>query len=128
MVRRMRAAWYGQISLIDAQLGRVLEVLERRGLLDSTLVVFTSDHGDYLGDNWAYYKYREPSTIRCRGCPSSFAGRTGGVPAGAVTRDLACLLDLAPTFLAAAGLDPVDEVDGIDLLPRLRGEAGTGAP
>jgi arylsulfatase A-like enzyme len=118
MIRRMRAAWYGQISLIDAQIGRVLEVLERRGILDNTLLVFTSDHGDYLGDNWGYYKLGAQYDSLSR-LPFIVRWPDANVPTDSVRKDLVCLTDLAPTFLAAAGLDPVEKPDGINLMPVL---------
>lgn len=49
-ILRSRAGYYGNVSFVDAQVGRLLEVLERREMLDSTIIVFVSDHGDMLGD------------------------------------------------------------------------------
>ena len=56
-------AYMGLINQIDDQMGVLIEVLSRRGLLDSTMIVFTSDHGDYLGDHWMGEKdfFHEPS-------------------------------------------------------------------
>ncbi|MCK5802371.1 MAG: sulfatase-like hydrolase/transferase [Lentisphaeria bacterium] len=116
-IREMLAAYYGQIALIDAQVGRLLELLDRRGLADSTLVVFTADHGDYLGRNWAFYKYgaqyaslsRVPLLVRC----------PGTVEAGVVRDEFVSLVDIAPTLLEAAALQPVDPMDGLSLAPLL---------
>jgi len=50
-IREMRLGYYASIALIDLEVGRVLDVLDREGLRDNTLVIFTSDHGDMLGDH-----------------------------------------------------------------------------
>jgi len=120
-IRRMLAAYYGQVTLIDEQVGRILGSLERRGLLDGTLVIFTADHGDYLGNNWAFYKYgafydslaRIPLIARWPG---------GGVTRSRGRDELVSLIDVAPTFLDAAGVSAAHPTDGCSLLPLLRGE------
>ena len=117
--RRMLAAYYGQISHLDAQVGRLLDTLKARGLYDNTLVIFLSDHGDYCGNNWAFYKYaglydsliRVPIVVRW---PGGGDGRTVG--------ELASLIDIAPTILDAAGLDGPPDMDGRSLWPLLEGE------
>jgi len=119
-VRGMLAAYYGLTSLIDAQVGSLLSVLEGRGLRESTLIVFTADHGDYLGNNWAFYKYDAlyDSLVRV----PFIVNWPGHVAAGNRRRELVSLIDLAPTFLEAAGARPVDPVDGRSLRPLLKGE------
>lgn len=122
-VRAMLAAYYGEITHIDTQVGRILAALEARGPIDSTLIVFTADHGDYCGNNWAFFKYgalydslaRVPFIVRW----------PGHAEAGLRCDELVSLVDLAPTFLEAAGLEPVDPVDGRPLQPLFAGgEAG----
>ena len=49
-VRRSRQGYYGSISFVDEQIGRILEALSKRNLLEETLIIFFSDHGDMLGD------------------------------------------------------------------------------
>ena len=56
-LRQIRATYYGMMSEVDAQLGRLFDYLRSRGMYDRTLVVFTSDHGEGLGDHWLYAKY-----------------------------------------------------------------------
>ena len=115
--REMLAAYYGQITLIDAQVGRLLEHLDERGLTEDTLVLFTADHGDYLGNNWAFFKYgaqydslsRIPFLLRW----------PGHAPAGAECREMVSLIDIAPTILEAADLAPIDPMDGQSILPLL---------
>jgi arylsulfatase A-like enzyme len=119
LLRSMRAAYYACISFIDFNLGRILAALGDE--LDNTLVVFTSDHGEMLGDYGAFGKrcmldpaVRVPLLARW---PRRFpAGRRCVAPSS--------LLDLWPTFLAAAG-DPEPRVseEGFDLRDVLAGRA-----
>ena len=97
-----------------------------RGLLDNTLIVFTSDHGDYLGDHWMGEKdlFHEPSVkvplIVCDPSPTADAAR------GTVCDALVEAIDLAPTFLEALGADPAEQshrLEGRSLMPFLRGAA-----
>lgn len=53
---KMRAYYYGSVSQMDKQIGRILDTLESCGLIDDTLIVFTSDHGEMLGDHYSYGK------------------------------------------------------------------------
>ena len=117
-VREMLAAYYGQITLIDTQIGCILAALDTRGLADNTLVLFTADHGDYLGNNWAFFKYgaQYDSLVRV-----PFIVRWPGRCEPGLRRDeLVSLEDVAPTLFDAAGREPVDPVDGVTLGPLLR--------
>lgn len=104
-------------ELVDHNLGRILAVLDRRGLADNTLVVFTSDHGDMMGHHWLWSKggchYAD-----CVRVP--FVARwPGHIPAGARPDTLVSHVDFAPTFLAAAGLEVDPTMQGVDLAPAL---------
>ncbi len=99
-LRRSTQSYYAQVSFIDEQIGRILAELEQLGLADTTLVMFTSDHGELLGDHWGWQKQcsyepvaRVPMIVR-------FPGR---VPAGSVDERFVDLLDVLPTFAEAAG-------------------------
>ena len=112
LIRLIRAHYYACISFIDFQIGRVLETLERSGQLDNTLILFTSDHGEHLGDYGCFGKRsmhdtcaRVPLLARL---PRRFEG-------GAVCDTPTSLVDLAPTILAATGIDGAMESDGADL-------------
>ena len=116
--RRMLAAYYGEVTHIDTQVGRILATLDERGFRENTLIVFTADHGDYLGNNWGFYKPcglfydslgRIPLIVNWPGRTEHAARRD----------DLVSLADLAPTFLEAAGVEPSDPVDGRSLRPLL---------
>lgn len=100
-----RAAYYGLVSFLDHNVGQVLAALERSGSADNTLVVYTSDHGELLGNHgfWTKQTMHEESA----GVPLVLAGP--GVAAGAVREDPVSLIDLHPTILEAAGIEPAPE-------------------
>lgn len=126
-VRRSRQGYYGSVSFIDEQIGRVLEALEKRGWLDETLIVFTSDHGDMTGDQnlWRKSYAYEPSAhipLLLR-CPKGLTS----IQRGTVREEPVELRDILPTFLDAAGASERD-IDGRSLLKLLRGGAGNWRP
>ena len=121
-VRRSRHAYYGMTSYIDDQVGRLLGVLRDMDLEDSTAVIFTSDHGDMLGERGLWYKWMhfEPA---CR-IPMIVA-----MPGGKAARvkSPASLMDFLPTVveIASAGgkkIEPVAPLEGMSLLPAVKGE------
>lgn len=100
-LRRARELYYGAISFVDYNIGRILDALEESGELDNTLVVFTSDHGEMLGDHGTYQKFlpydgaaKIPMIVRY---PAKCAP-------GSIYEPFVDLNDLLPTFLDAAGL------------------------
>ncbi len=116
--------YMGLIKQIDDQLGRLFAFMQERGLLESTMIVFTSDHGDYLGDHWMGEKdlFHEPSVKvpLIVYDPSSEADRARGT----VCDELVELIDLIPTFLEALGADPSEpshRLEGRSLVPFLGG-------
>ncbi|MDZ7639632.1 MAG: sulfatase [Bryobacterales bacterium] len=98
---------------IDASVGAVLDTLEKRGLSDNTLVIYLGDNGFLLGEQGLVDKrvMHEPS-IRV----PMLAAWPGRIPAGTVRDELALNLDIAPTFVDAAGLPPVPSMHGNSLL------------
>jgi len=120
---RVRQNYSAMIENIDRWLGEYLSALERRGELDDTLVVYSSDHGEMLGDRgmWGKSVPWQPSV----GVPLVISG--AGVRRGVTVRAPATILDLTATFLDAAGVDAMDGMtDTRSMLPFLRGE--TPAP
>ncbi|MGQ9729860.1 MAG: arylsulfatase [Candidatus Zipacnadales bacterium] len=119
-----RQGYYGNVTFIDEQIGRILRALEGRGWLEDTLILFCSDHGDMLGDHHLWrktYAYegsaRIPLLIRWpEGMISAARGQVQAEPVE--------LRDILPTFLDAAGL-PIEEgrFDGRSLLDLVRGNA-----
>jgi len=119
--RRVTAAYYAMVELVDAQVGRMLAALDQTGQRHSTIVLFMSDHGEMLGDHGIYLKgphfydeaVRVPLVV-------SWPGRfQTGLRADALVE----LVDLAPTLLEAARLDVPPAMQGRSLLPLLTGEA-----
>lgn len=100
-VRRMKELYYGAISHIDHHLGRVLDSLEQTGQLDNTLIIFTSDHGEMLGDYSTYQKWLPYDA--CSKVPL-IVHYPKKIKPGVVTEDFADLNDIFPTILEAAGL------------------------
>ena len=116
-------AYMGLIKQCDDQLGKLLDFLEESGRMKDTMIVLTSDHGDYLGDHWLGEKdlFHEQSVkvplIVCD--PRSVADGTRGT----VNDELVETIDLAATFIeVAGGAVPDHIVEGRSLLPFLRGE------
>lgn len=119
-VRRLRANYYGKISLVDCWFGEILAACERKGLLDDTLVVHWSDHGEMAGDHGRLHKsvfyesaLRIPFTLRW----------PGRVPAGQTSDALVETVDLMPTILEAAGVEAPASCLGKTLWPILRDPA-----
>jgi choline-sulfatase len=125
-VRDARHAYYGAISYVDEQIGTLLQTLEQTGQADDTIIIFTSDHGDMLGERGLWYKmtFFEPATRvpLIVHAPQRFNAHR---VAASVS-----LIDVLPTLLdlthagSAASPDFPRELDGHSLLPHLRGEAG----
>lgn len=118
-LRFMAAVYYGLLTEVDDQLGRVFDWLRASGTLDRTLVVLTSDHGEQLGDHHLLGKigffdqsYHIPLIIRD---PSARADVTRG---GAVTK-FTEHVDIMPTLLEWIGVRPPAQCEGVSLLPFL---------
>lgn len=109
--RLWRAHYYANISLIDHQIGAILEALELTGTLDTTLIVFTSDHGDALGDHGLVYKDHFFESM----AHVPLIVRGPGVAAGTRATSLASTLDLIPAFYRAANLTPPPSVQSADI-------------
>jgi choline-sulfatase len=122
MVRRALAAYFGLVSFLDDNIGRILRALEATGLAADTRVIYSSDHGDNLGARgmWGKSTMYEESA----GIPLILAGPD--VAAGAVCRVPVTLVDLFPTIVQSTGLrpDPRDAgLPGASLLEISRGQA-----
>ena len=121
IVRNMRQGYYGAISFVDEQIGRVLDALRKRGAMENTLIIFCADHGEMAGDQHLWrktYAYegssRIPLIIRWGSrVLQAFRGQAHGYPVE--------LRDILPTFLHLAGVRMPDEMEGRDLLPLLGG-------
>ena len=105
-----RAQYYGEVSLIDDSVGRVLKALDESGLRDNTLIVFMTDHGDLLGDHYLYTK----GPLHYRGCANLplIVNWPGRVKSGKVAGGLMQSIDLFPTISELAGLPRAPGVQG----------------
>ncbi|MGI3168553.1 alkaline phosphatase family protein [Pseudooceanicola sp. C21-150M6] len=126
---RVIPAYMGLISQIDDQIGRLMAWLDETGRAEETLIVFTSDHGDYLGDHWLGEKelFHEPS-VRIPLIvvdPGAEADATRGTVCDALVE----AIDLVPSFLDWAGGKAVPHIlEGRSLLPLLAGETAPLRP
>jgi choline-sulfatase len=104
-LRQAIAAYYALCTFVDAQIGIVLQTLEELGLADDTRVVYTSDHGDMIGEHGLWYKgTMYESSV---GIPMIVAGPD--VPTGKVSQTNVSSVDLFPTALEAVGVDAMPE-------------------
>ncbi|MEO7243418.1 MAG: sulfatase-like hydrolase/transferase [Variovorax sp.] len=120
-VRLALAAYYGMVTAIDAQVGELLTTLDEAGLTDSTRIVYTSDHGDNLGNRgfWGKSNMYEDSA----GIPLIIAGP--GIPAGRRVAEPASLVDIHQTAIEATGNPLTDaeraELPGVSLIDLANG-------
>jgi len=113
LLRVMKAYYYACISFIDYQVGRLLTVLEETGQLDNTLILFSSDHGEFLGD---YGCFGKRSMLNPAACIPLLARLPGRFAQGRVCDTPTSLVDIYPTILAAAGITtPAFGLAGCDL-------------
>jgi len=116
--------YMGLIKQCDDQLGRILDHLDATGQMDSTMIVLTSDHGDYLGDHWMGEKmFMHDASVKVPMIiydPSSAADATRGTTCDALVESI----DLSATFIEAAGGEvPNHWIEGRALTPLLHGKA-----
>jgi arylsulfatase A-like enzyme len=109
---------------VDEQVGRILGALEETGQIDNTVVVFTSDHGEHLGDHGLVQK-GPPGYDSCARVPLVVSA-PGHARRGATASALVEAVDLAPTILDLCGIQTPPWFQGRTLLPLLRGEAYVG--
>jgi len=120
---KARAGYMANVSFLDEIIGDLLVRMERNGLLDKTVVVYTSDHGEMAGEHGVWWKQgwyeactRVPLII-------SLPGQRRGRTAARVRRTPVALVDLFPTLAALAGAACPEGLDGVDLSASLRGDA-----
>lgn len=115
---RVKAYYYGTISLNDKYIGAILDELKAQGLEDRTVVVFNADHGEMLGDHGLLFKgsymydgvTRVPLIVRA----------PGKLPAGTAVDSLVEEVDVMPTLLELLGVNPPPGVQGKSLVPLAR--------
>jgi len=118
--REGRAYYYTLVQQVDREVGRVLAALDRLGLTENTMMVFTSDHGELLGDHGLWMKGPYPYEVLIR--VPMMVRWPAGLPGGRRIGTVFSHADIVPTVLAAVGVEPDGALDGFDVLPLLRGE------
>jgi uncharacterized sulfatase len=118
-MRKAKAQYCGLVKCIDDNVGRILDALREKGILDDTIVVFTTDHGEYMGEHGLYGKnqwyrtaYQIPFLIRW---PEK-------IPASRVVDEFVTNLDVQQTLLGLMGIKACGREQGRDASPLLRGE------
>ena len=110
--------YYGMVKRLDEALGRTQDALKSLGLLDNTVVMYTSDHGSHFKTRNSEYKRScHESSIHV---PTAFRGP--GFDGGGRVGELVSLVDLPPTLLDAAGIPIPEQMEGRSILPLTRGE------
>ena len=119
LIRQIKAHYYAEISFIDYNLGRLFEYMETEGIKEETLIIYTSDHGEMLGDYNCFGKRcfldsaaRIPMIIRYPGCDK---GRRCDAPVS--------LIDILPTILDFSGIDTHEDYCGESLFDIISGKS-----
>jgi choline-sulfatase len=121
-IRAARRAYFAACTYVDAQVGKLIRTLDACGFADDTVVVFTGDHGDMLGERGLWYKMvwfemaaRVPMVVYA---PGRYSPRR--------VQENVSSMDLLPTFVAIAGgaVHPCLPLDGVSLIPYLTGKVG----
>ncbi|MCH7725453.1 MAG: sulfatase-like hydrolase/transferase, partial [Planctomycetes bacterium] len=120
---RQRAYYLANVTMIDEKVGQILDALRENDYLDNTVIIFTSDHGDCLTDHghsqkWTMYDLitRIPLIVWA---PGRFDG-------GRTIEALCQQMDLGPTILELAGVEPPPTLEAVTMLPALNGDAWPG--
>lgn len=121
--RQCRQAYYASISFMDAQAGRVIDALERLGLADDTIIVFTSDHGYHMGEHGLWQKqslFEESARV-----PLLIVA-PGAAKRGAVAQSPVSLVDLYPTLAELCSIEKPDNLQGQSLALMLKDPSAAG--
>jgi len=118
-VQKMKAYYYGKVTLIDDKIGEILSACEKRGVLDDMLIVYTSDHGEMACDHGtlALCVFYES----CISIPL-IVRWPGRFHEGMISSDLVESIDVFPTLLDVIGSEPSEQCQGVSLAPLLEGE------
>lgn len=121
--RQCIQAYYASISFMDAQVGRVVDTLDRLGLSDNTIIVFTSDHGYHMGEHGLWQKmslFEESSRVPMLIVAPGTSGR------GTIVESPVSQIDLFPTLAELCGITAPDNLQGQSLVPMLNNSSVTG--
>ena len=118
-----RSAYFGSVSFLDEILGDYLAILNRDGLLDNTVIIYTSDHGDMVGEHGLWWKNTwHEGSMHVPLIVSLPEHRSGGLASSEVTQAVS-LADLFPTLCGLTDTPKPDGLDGVDLSDAIRGDS-----
>jgi len=117
------ACYYANCTLVDSQVGRVIDLLESTGQRENTIIIYLSDHGDMMGGHG----------LLCKGVPAFdesyriplIISWPGHIPSGDVCATYASIIDIAPTVLELTECQSMKDIDGESLIPCIKGEANS---
>lgn len=112
------------VSLIDENVGRILKALQDKGIVEDTLILFTNDHGELMGDHGLLFK--GPFHYDCLIKAPMILSWPGVIPKGSRYKQITEHVDLMPTLLDFAGVRAPHGVQGMSMAPILRGDGGAG--
>jgi iduronate 2-sulfatase len=118
-ITEMRHGYFANISYVDAQIGKVLDALDKSGQAQNTIVTFVGDHGYHIGEHMQWGK---TSNFEYDAHVPFFISEPGSASHGKKTRALAELVDLFPTLVDACALPKPDGLEGASLMPIVRSE------
>jgi iduronate 2-sulfatase len=125
LARRLRHGYYAAASYMDAQVGLVLDALEKEGLADSTVVVLWGDHGWQLGEHGLWHKH---TNFELAARAPLIISAPGQKAAGRKSLSLAEFIDIYPTLADLCGLPKPKDVEGVSLKPVLDDAAASVRP
>ena len=117
--KRQRAHYCANVTMIDEQIGEIIDALDRNDYLDNTVIIFTSDHGDCLTDHGHSQKWTMYDTITRM---PMIVWAPGRFAPGRRIDGLCQQMDIGPAILELAGLEPDQTMEARSLLPALKGE------
>jgi len=126
LAKQLRHGYHACITYIDAQVGRVLDALDREGLAENTVVVLWGDHGWQLGDHGLWHKHTN-FELATR-APLVVSAPTAAATAGRSSDALVEFVDVYPTLVDLCGLPPVEQIAGVSLRPLLTAKADSVKP
>lgn len=122
--KKVKAAYYGMITLIDDNIGRILSKIKEKNIENDTLILFTSDHGELMGDHGILFKgpFHYDSLIKA----PMIVKWPGVVPRGSRYSQITEHVDIMPTILEYTGIRPPYGTQGVSMSSILRGDKGSG--
>ncbi|NKB71932.1 MAG: sulfatase-like hydrolase/transferase [Candidatus Latescibacteria bacterium] len=124
-LRSAQHGYYAMVSEVDHHVGRILARLQERGLSEDTIVLFTSDHGEWLGEHLRYGK-GHPGADAVSRVPLIARWPSGGWVGGRTVDDIVAAVDVVPTLMEGAGMQIAPHLQGQSLAPALTGQSWQG--